>query len=482
MRGSLRAAAAAFALAATFVVAAPGSVAATSGVHYATPVYVDQELAGGEPEVLSDPLHGTLVYTSHEGTTHLYRNGLITSPWGDFSFVSNYCNQVNVWTSTDGGVNWFRDRYLGTTCPTSPAINTGFSDPDLTIDAGGRIYNTGIDLANDALFSSVDGGRTWDRGTPYCHNGDRPWLAGGNANEVFMGTDPAEDTLNHRVFVSTDGGQTCSANGIPDFGTTADGGSYTGFGKLFFDHARSRLAEPTVYNDANGNQVGIGVSTWSRGDAAFTPHFVATGKLVGFFPVIAVDAKDTIYTVWTPDLRQPGTSGGCDGAPTPAPNSVLMSSSKDWGKTWSAPVTIYKATNARVAWPWIVAGDAGKVSVVWYQTEPGELADLDCQPAHIHAMEARVQGGRTTSVVDAAGRVIHYGTVCQGGTGCVVTGKDRRLGDFFTNAVDARGCVVIATGDTMLTDPTTGAEYPTSRPLFIRQNGGPKLVGSGSCS
>jgi hypothetical protein len=482
MRGSLRAAAVAFGLAATFVVAAPGSVAATSGVHYATPVYVDQALAGGEPEVLSDPLHGTLVYTSHEGTTHLYRNGLITSPWGDFSFVSNYCNQVNVWTSTDGGANWFRDRYLGSPCPTSPAINTGFSDPDLTMDAGGRIYNTGIDLANDAVFSSVDGGRTWDRGTPQCHDGDRPWLAGGNANEVFMGTDPAEDTLNHRVFVSTDGGATCSLTGIPDFGTTADGGSYTGFGKLFFDRARSRLAEPTVYNDANGSQMGIGVSTWSRGDAAFTPHFVAKGKLVGFFPVIAVDRKDTIYTVWTPDVRQAGTSGGCDGAPTPAPNSVLMSSSKDWGKTWSAPVTIYKTANARVVWPWIVAGDGGKVSVVWYQTEPGELADLDCQPAHIHAMEARVQNGKTASVVDVAGRAIHYGTVCQGGTACVATGKDRRLGDFFTNAVDARGCVVIATGDTMLTDPTTGQEYPTSRPLFIRQNGGPKLVGSGTCS
>ena len=292
--------------------AAPGSgTAAATGVHYLPPVYVDQALAGGEPEVLSGPLHGTLVYTSHEGTTHLYRNGLITSPWGDFSFVTNYCNQVNVWTSTDGGANWFR-------------------------------------------------------ATPQCHDGDRPWLAGGKANEVFMGTDPVEDSLNHRIFVSTDGGATCGATGIPDFGTTADGGSYTGFGKLFFDHARSHLAEPTVYNDAN----------------------------------------------------------------------------------------------ARVAWPSVVAGDAGKVSVVWYQTEPGELADLDCQPAHIHVMEARLQGGKTTGVVDAAGRVIHYGTVCQGGTGCVATGKDRRLGDFFTNAVDARGRVVIATGDTMPHGTDHGSGVP----------------------
>src|SRR6266851_9817728 len=133
---------------------ARGSAAGPSGPTFAPPTYIDQQLAGGEPEVFADTLHGRLIYTSHEGTTHLYRDGIVSSPWGNFSFVSNYCNQVNVWTSPDGGLNWFRDRYLDSPCPTSPAINTGFSDPDLTQDAGGRVYNTGIDLVNDALFSS----------------------------------------------------------------------------------------------------------------------------------------------------------------------------------------------------------------------------------------------------------------------------------------------------------------------------------------
>ena len=89
-----------------------GSAAAVSGPTFAPPVYVDQALAGGEPEVFADTLHGTLIYTAHEGTTHLYRDGIVSSPWGDFSFVSNYCNQVNIWTSTDAGVTWQRDHYL----------------------------------------------------------------------------------------------------------------------------------------------------------------------------------------------------------------------------------------------------------------------------------------------------------------------------------------------------------------------------------
>jgi len=41
--------------------------------------------------------------------------------------------------------------------------------------------------------------------------------------------------------------------------------------------------------------------------------------------------------------------------------------------------------------------------------------------------------------------------------------------------------VLIATGDTRLTDPTTGGPLPTARPLFLRQNGGPALRGKGTC-
>jgi hypothetical protein len=41
---------------------------------------------------------------------------------------------------------------------------------------------------------------------------------------------------------------------------------------------------------------------------------------------------------------------------------------------------------------------------------------------------------------------------------------------------------LIASGDTRLTDPLTGSDYPTARPIFLRQNVGPALVGKGNCS
>jgi hypothetical protein len=460
---------------------APGHT--NAAVSFSSPQYVDQQLAGGEPEVLADPLHGTLVYTSHEGTTHLYRNGLVNSPWGDFTFVANYCNQVNVWTSRDGGVNWIRDQYLDSPCPTSPAINTGFSDPDLTQDQSGRIYDTGIDLANDAVFSSADGGKTWDRGTPQCHDGDRPWLAGGAANQVFMSTDTVEGTLSHQIFESTDGGQTCSSSGIPDAGSTPSGGTYSGFGKLYY--WKGKLIEPEVFASSSGTTDGVGIGTWAKGQSAFARHRATSTSLYGHWPAIAIDRGGTVYLVWDTDARKANTTGGCSGGPSPAPNRIRMMWTSNLGKSWGGPIDVAAPANARVFWPWIAAGDAGKVSVVWYQTQPGEVADLDCQQAHIRVMEATIQNAtsssRTVQRVDAVGRYIHYGTVCQGGTTCVATGQDRRLGDFFTNSLDARGCVLIATGDTRLTDPATAGPYPTSRPLFVRQVSGPALKGTNTC-
>src|SRR3954469_11778683 len=184
---------------------------------FAPAKFVDDtgRLAGGEPVLTSDPIHHTIVYSSHEGTTHIYKNGLPSET--TFLFLSGYRNQVNNWTSSDGGKTWKFAEFLGSGFTQPPTQNTGFSDPDLTQDAGGRLYNTGIDLANDALFSSADGGKTWDRGTPQCHDGDRPWLAGGKKDEVFLATNTAEN--DHEIFQSTDGGNTCSSTGIPDSGT-----------------------------------------------------------------------------------------------------------------------------------------------------------------------------------------------------------------------------------------------------------------------
>lgn len=449
--------------------------ASAAPIHFAKPVFVDQALAGGEPLVIADNVHHTLIYTAHEGTTHLYRNGL-TFPT---DFVPNYKNQVNIWVSKDDGKTWKRDDFSGTGFTTPPAQNQGFSDPDLTADEGGRVYNTGIDLANDALFSTADGGYNWDRGTIQCHDGDRPWLAGGRKDEVFLATNVQES--NHEIFQSTDGGNSCPATGIPDAGDLPDGTSYTGNGKLYYDHHRGKLIEPVTFTKGN-KTVGIGAATWSRGQASFSkPVVAADTSTFAHWPAMAIDSAGNVYLTWDTDPRQAGTTGGCGGAESELPNAIQMSVSRDFGKTWSKPVDVAKPSGKKVYWPWMAAGNAGKVSIVWYQTD--KLVDLDCTPAKTSVFNASILNATsahpTARISDPIGRPIHENFVCQGGTTCVATGQDRRLGDFFTNAVDSKGCVLIASGDTTVPAPT-GGPRPTALPIFLRQDGGPGLKGK-SC-
>src|SRR5947209_5502436 len=126
-------------------VAVPASAHA-AGFGFGPPVFVDQTLAGGEPSVAYAVKSGLLVYTSHEGTTHLFSSDIPGAPAESGAWLGNYHNQVNIWTSADQGATWQLVPFGTNTNP----MATGFSDPDLTQDTAGNIYDTGIDLVNDA--------------------------------------------------------------------------------------------------------------------------------------------------------------------------------------------------------------------------------------------------------------------------------------------------------------------------------------------
>jgi hypothetical protein len=474
---------------------------------FAKPVFVDTTLAGGEPSVAYAVKSGLLVYTSHEGTTHLFTSNLLYAPAESGGFIGNYRNQVNIWTSADNGASWQLVPFGTNTNP----MATGFSDPDLTQDDAGNIYNTGIDLANDALFSSQDGGKTWPTGTAQCHEGDRPWLAGGKANEVFLSTD-SDSPSGHYFFHSTDAGGSCDQNGIPDQGTAANGDSFEGQGKIFYDHTRGNLVEPVLYHDQNTgfpDGVGIGIlknasNAFGDPNAAFTDVHIANTTEYSHWPSMAIDAKGNYYMVWDTDARDPNSQNGCpssdsgsesfgsvppQNANTPLANKVMLSRSSDGGQTWSQPKVVAYAPGHRLLWPWVTAGAAGQIGVVWYQYD--SVVDPDCAPstANVTVWAARLSnatsGSPNESVVNASGRSIHSGSICAGGTACAadnaVTSEDRRLGDYFTVNADKRGCLTIATGDTTINDPVTMQASPISHPLLLHQNSGPSLTGV-SCS
>jgi hypothetical protein len=425
--------------------------------------YIDETFPGGEPVVQVDTIHHTIVYSSHEGTTHIYRQGLPALE--TLNFFSEYRNQTKMWVSKDNGVTFTRVNFNGPGLPTDPTKNTGFSDPDFAIDESGRIYNTGINLANDALFSSGDGGLTWDKGTVFCNSSDRPWLAAGDKDHAWMSVNV--NVGGHQIYESTDGGNSCGTSGVPSPG---------GVGKIYYDHVNKVLIEPAR---ANG-KLGINVIP-PGGPSTFKPG--PSGNFYAHWPAIAQDGAGTVYLVWDTDATTDGQSP-C-GGDAPAPNAVMMAYTKDLGATWSEPITIAAPPGRRVFWPWVAAGDAGKLSIVWYQTD--KLVDVACEPSKLSIYHATVlnadRNGRNIETVDAVGRPISEAMdICQNGTTCVASGEDRRLGDFFTNAIDERGCAIIASGDTMLKDELTGGERHVAAPLFVRQATGPRLIGNGNCS
>ena len=124
----------------------------------------------------------------------------------------------------------------------------------------------------------------------------------------------------------------------------------------------------------------------------------------------------------------------------------------------------------------------GRIDVVWYEND--SAVDIDCARFAEHQTTTITAPTSTphVDVVDAAGRSIHYGTVCQGGTTCVATGEDRRLGDFFTQNPDANGCVMIASGDTTPVGRPTFTTMPYSLPIIIRQTSGPSLYKDVDCA
>jgi hypothetical protein len=480
---------------------APAAARAAS-FGFGPPVFVDKTLGGGEPTVAYAVKSGLLVYTSHEGTTHLFSSNVPGAPAESGGWLGTYHNQVNIWTSADQGQTW---QVVPFGTKTNP-MATGFSDPDLTQDDAGNIYNTGIDLANDALFSSQDGGLSWPTGTAQCHEGDRPWLAGGKANEVFLSTDTEES--GHVIYHSTDAGASCNQTGIPDNGTAANGDSYAGDGKLFYDHTRGSVVEPVVYHDPNTglpNGVGVGIlpsasTAFGSSSAAFSTVRIASTTDYSHWPAMAIDAAGNYYLVWDTDSRDPKTLNGCTGsypgsesfgsvppqnANTALANQVMMAVSTDGGHTWSQPQVVASAPGHRLLWPWVTAGAAGQVGVVWYQYD--RVVDPDCAPADakVSVMAEQISGATSSmpvsSVADAAGRPIHSGAICAGGTTCAVTvgvtGEDRRLGDYFTVGTDRNGCLLIATADTTLNDSVTGQPSPISHPVFLRQNSGTSLTG-----
>lgn len=422
---------------------------------FAKPTYIDETRAGGEPVAITAQ-DGSIVVSAHAGTTHVYKDPGALPGAGDFGV--GYANQTLNWRSTDHGKTW---KYVGTAGqeagPHSPT-STGFSDPDLSMDEDGKIYNVEIDLANVAVFSSPDDGQSWPIANPVAASGDRPWVTGKQADEVFLYVN-----LPKQLWRSTDGGLVWSLVST----------SFPADGKLLVDPINP---ETGLVGPMDGGGVAITPDNGQTWESFAAP----LGKSTQFFGTIAADREGWIYAA---------NAGGYAGSNDTTPDGEVTFNYFNRNKEkWASTPVALDIPKGDALWPWLIAGDDGRVAIVWYMNHPKDPTKFYIYAAYTtngHGTTVRCSDGSKRfvppqfRVVNASGRAIHIGQICLSGTACNASlnfeGGDRRLGDFFSVNFDSKGRIYIASGDTRLTNPLGGPK-PVGNPIFIRQTGGDPLL------
>ena len=477
-----------------------GGGGGTTAPAWTPPVY----LAGGgaEPSI-HNPLAG-----SHNPAAY------ISAPTGsgsDFWYVGE---QVNA-----DGTHTFRP-----SPPQQPDAGTGGGDSDISIGnavdpstgcatiAYSGLHN--IDLLDNFTTShSSDCGHSFAAPNLYATQNtltDRQWQTFDGAKTNFLIYHKV-DTSQIVVSRSDDGGQTYLTNpdgiaavgGVIDSATLPKVANESQIGNIVTDYAHpvSGVTYPSgdpahvlyavfagpssVADNAAANTPG---ATWNHNDTIYVGKSVDGGKtwtdsvaytstvngreLNLLFPVVTVDKAGTVYAAWSDQLH------------------VQYTWSKDGGRTWAPARQVNRDNPAQVGtstltaptpgnadvFPWIAAGGAGRLDVVWYHGSGGaagseskyrDPGDPNTSWTVASAQIFGADGAKPTvsSYSDAVTPVIHKGDICQNGINCDVLGGDRTLLDFFEVSLDTAGRANIAFASDAGSPGTSSVGY-------VRQNTG----------
>ena len=230
---------------------------------------------------------------------------------------------------------------------------------------------------------------------------------------------------------------------------------------------KSRYAGQTYLAFAGAKGVGVVVVNPDNKAAPITERFIPGKHSQILFPTIAVDRAGRIYEAWVDNTTA----------------QVQFASSPDQGKTWSGVQTVNAAPAATTVMPWIVAGDSGRVDVVFLGTQNSAPPTTNYGPWYGYL--AQTLDGDSASPhftqVRFSDRPTHIDPVCLSGLGCTTNtgpGGDRNLGDFFKITADKSGRALIsfADGDNQLgTEVANGPVAAPSFAHFVRQASGPSL-------
>lgn len=235
-----------------------------------------------------------------------------------------------------------------------------------------------------------------------------------------------------------------------------------------------RCANPTMVTPGDPSLVNTG---WSDHTVAALP----AGYVAKSFVVGAIDTAGNIYVTWAQyKLNAAGayTSTG----------QIELATSTNGGLTWSKPHQLNPPSQPTVIFPWVTAGDPGRIDVAWYSApqagdhgvpgpDPLDNGTWDVTMAQsLNALSATP----SYSVTRVSDHTVKYGDISTGGLG---GSADRSLGDFLQVKTGIDGEAVLSyvddTSGNRNNDVTMGsgedpaeASGPT---MSVRQIAGPSL-------
>jgi hypothetical protein len=343
----------------------------------------------------------------------------------------------------------------------SPNIESSTNDPEFAPGGGDvdvaiapventsgfyNVYVASLTLAEVTVSTSTNGGSSWSLNPTgaLIPGDDREWIAAEGASRVCISYHDIV-TFNVNVDCSEDAGGTFTQHASAIDAAHSFLIQNNQIGNLAIDPASGIVYQPLVGIAGPAEYVcgllfickyrAVWMALSTDGGTTFTnyPVYVGPSDQVGYnhqFPNVAVDRAGTVYVLFSDD------------------HNVFYSFSTDHGRHWSAPVPVNRPPASTAIFPWAVAGDAGKLDVVYYGTSYYDGSNPpDRYPASAAWYAYFAQNLNATRPVSRftqarATPVVHYGGVCEAGAGC--TGNRDLFDDFGVAASPVTGLASIA--------------------------------------
>ena len=379
----------------------------SNGITFDHAVWNDPVRMVGEPDIEVDDQSGIYVSGPGGSTTQ--------SSW--------------FWKSTDHGMQW---HLVG--CPLKANCQNGGGDTEIAIARNGDVFASDLQtLLCNSTFRSYDRGATWAPSEACIPATDRQWMA------VY---DPNSSSTGRRVYLSANGqAAACyvlvsTDNGVtyvPPNPTVNPTGTIGGScqGRYAINKTNGHLYLP--------NSAGTKVSL--NGGLTWLTRARPAGVQANLFANITIDTAGNLYQGWINNHR------------------AFVSYSTNEAQTWSTPVQVSTGPSSpngnnpdlrQMVMPWTVAGDPGRVAIVYYATTdptPGETGPGSPNALwypYIAISTNAMDPNPTWTQVQVDEHLMHRGEICDQGTFCAVVLGDRSLLDFLDVDIDTDGRLYIA--------------------------------------